>query len=73
MANIKNLDRIAEIARDLPALEAARRMPSKAETEVTVVDKEAVSIVTLPPTLNMNIVNAINVEINAPKEELKQL
>jgi len=71
MANIKNLERIAEIARDLPALEEARSMLSQAECEVMVTDQS--TNVTLPHSLKMNIINAVNVEINSLKEELKQL
>lgn len=71
MANIKNLERIAEIARDLPALEDARSMLSQAECEVMVTDQS--TNVTLPHSLKMNIINAVNVEINSLKEELKQL
>ena len=73
MANIKNLDRIAEIARDLPRLEEARKMLAENDTQVEVYQEKTDSMVILPSQIKYNIINAINLEINKQKEELKGL
>lgn len=73
MASIKNLNRIAEIARDLPKLEEARKMLSESDTQVEVFQKKTDNMVILPSQLKYNVINAINVEINKLKEELKGL
>ena len=73
MANIKNLDRIAEIARDLPRLEEARKMPAENDTQVEVYQENTDGMVILPSQIKYNVINAINVEINKQKEELKGL
>lgn len=73
MANIKNLDRIAEIARDLPRLEEARKMLAENDTQVEVYQKKTDGMVILPSQIKYNVINAINVEINKQKEELKGL
>ena len=73
MANIKNLDRIAEIARDLPRLEEARKMLAENDTQVEVYQENTDGMVILPSQIKYNVINAINVEINKQKEELKRL
>ena len=73
MANIKNLDRIAEIARDLPRLEEARKMLAENDTQVEVYQEKTDVMVILPSHIKYNVINAINVEINKQKEELKGL
>ena len=73
MANIKNLDRIAEIARDLPRLEEARKMLAENDTQVEVYQEKTDVMVILPSQIKYNIINAINLEINKQKEELKGL
>lgn len=73
MANIKNLDRIAEIARDLPRLEEARKMLAENDTQVEVYQEKTDGMVILPIQIKYNVINAINVEINKQKEELKRL
>ena len=73
MANIKNLDRIAEIARDLPRLEEARKMLAENDTQVEVYQDTTDGMVILPSQIKYNVINAINVEINKQKEELKRL
>lgn len=73
MANIKNLDRIAEIARDLPRLEEARKMLAENDTQVEVYQEKKDGMVILPSQIKYNVINAINVEINKQKEELKGL
>ena len=73
MANIKNLDRIAEIARDLPRLEEARKMLAENDTQVEVYQENTDGMVILPSQIKYNVINAINVEINKQKEELKGL
>ena len=73
MANIKNLDRIAEIARDLPKLEEARKMLAENDTQIEVYQEKTESMVILPSQIKYNIINAINLEINKQKEELKGL
>lgn len=73
MANYKNLDRIAEIARDLPKLEEARKMLAENDTQIEVYQEKTESMVILPSQIKYNIINAINLEINKQKEELKAL
>lgn len=73
MANYKNLGRIAEIARDLPKLEEARKMLAENDTQIEVYQDKTESMVILPSQIKYNIINAINLEINKQKEELKGL
>lgn len=73
MASYKNLGRIAEIARDLPKLEEARKMLAENDTQIEVYQEKTDSMVILPSQLKYNIINAINLEINKLKEELKGL
>lgn len=73
MANYKNLDRIAEIARDLPKLEEARKMLAENDTQIEVYQEKTDRMVILPSQIKYNIINAINLEINKQKEELKGL
>ena len=73
MANYKNLGRIAEIARDLPKLEEARKMLAENDTHIEVYQEKTDSMVILPSQIKYNIINAINLEINKQKEELKGL
>lgn len=76
----KNLKRAAEIARDLPKLEQARKMLSNIDgsTKVTVTDEkkgmlEPIEQVELPHSVHMNIINILNLEINSLREEAKKL
>lgn len=73
MASYKNLGRIAEIARDLPKLEEARKMLAENDTQIEVYQEKTDSMVILPRQIKYNIINAINLEINKQKEELKGL
>lgn len=73
MASYKNLGRITEIARDLPKLEEARKMLAENDTQIEVYQEKTDSMVILPSQLKYNIINAINLEINKQKEELKGL
>ena len=73
MANYKNLGRIAEIARDLPKLEEARKMLAENDTQIEVYQEKTDRMVILPSQIKYNIINAINLEINKQKEELKEL
>ena len=73
MANYKNLGRIAEIARDLPKLEEARKMLAENDTQIEVYQEKTESMVILPSQIKYNIINAINLEINKQKEGLKGL
>lgn len=73
MANYKNLGRIAEIARDLPKLEEARKMLAENDTQIEIYQEKTDSMVILPSQIKYNIINAINLEINKQKEELKGL
>lgn len=73
MVSYKNLGRITEIARDLPKLEEARKMLAENDTQIEVYQEKTDSMVILPSQLKYNIINAINLEINKQKEELKGL
>lgn len=74
------MKRAAEIARDLPKLEQARKMLSNIDgsTKVTVTDEkkgmlEPIEQVELPHSVHMNIINILNLEINSLREEAKKL
>lgn len=73
----KNLQRAAEIAHDLPRLNRARSMLSKADSTVTVFgyegDPSVADSVELPHIVIPNIINALNLEINRMREEVKKL
>lgn len=78
MANIKNLDRIHEIAESLPKLESARKLFSQTgkSVSVAVIDEQLTDgnkIIILPRDVNYNVLNIVNLEINKLKEELKGL
>ena len=77
MANIKNLTRLGQIADALPRLEKARSILSGPDgtISVTLFDMENLKTesVELPPEMRLHVVQAINVEINKLKEEIKQL
>lgn len=77
MANIKNLNRIHEIAESLPKLEGARRLLSQTESAIRVAvidqDKYDSVLVVLPKEVTYNVLNIVNLEINRQKEELKEL
>ena len=78
MANIKNLDRIHEIAESLPKLESARKLFSQTgkSVSVAVIDEQLTGgnkIIILPRDVNYNVLNIVNLEINKLKEELKGL
>lgn len=73
MASYKNLERIHEIAESLPKLEDARKMLAENDTQIEVYQEKTDSMVILPSQLKYNIINAINLEINKQKEELKGL
>ncbi len=70
--NIKNLKRAAEIEKELPELEAARKMLSAQGSFIRVHDSNK-SYVDLPHSLNYNLASAVNVEINKLKEEVAKL
>ena len=74
------MKRAAEIARDLPKLEQARKMLSNIDgsTKVTVTDEkkgmlEPIEQVELPHSVHLNIINILNLEINSLREEAKKL
>lgn len=69
---IKNLDRAAQIADELPRLEKARKMLSKMG-ETTRVKIEDIDSVELPHSMNLSIISVLNIEINSLKEEAKKL
>ena len=73
MANYNDLGRIAEIARNLPKVEEARKMLAENDTQIEVYQDKTESMVILPSQIKYNIINAINLEINKQKEELKGL
>lgn len=76
MANIKNLERIHEIAESLPKLEEARKLLSQEDSRVFVgetLNRLQGTQVILPKEVRLNILNVINLAINKLKEELKDL
>ena len=69
---IKNLERAAQIADELPRLEKARKMLSEMG-DTTKVVVEDIDPVELPHSMNFNIISVLNMEINSLKEEAKKL
>ena len=69
---IKNLERAAQIADELPRLEKARKMLSEMG-DTTKVMVEDIDTVELPHSMNFNIISVLNMEINSLKEEAKKL
>ena len=69
---IKNLERAAQIADELPRLEKARKMLSEMG-DTTKVVVEDIDTVELPHSMNFNINSVLNMEINSLKEEAKKL
>lgn len=69
---IKNLERAAQIADELPRLEKARKMLSEMG-DTTKVVVEDIDTVELPHSMNFNIISVLNMEINSLKEEAKKL
>ena len=69
---IKNLERAAQIADELPRLEKASKMLS-AMGDTTKVVVEDIDTVELPHSMNFNIISVLNMEINSLKEEAKKL
>lgn len=70
---IKNLERAAQIADELPKLEKAKKMLSKmgGTTRVTVEDIDY--CVELPHSMNLSIISVLNIGINSLREEAKKL
>ena len=74
MANIKNLSRLGQIAEELPRLEQARTVLSGEGAEILVKRYgDETSRIALPPDMRLHVVNALNLKINALKEELQKL
>lgn len=71
--NIKNLERAAEIADELPRLENARHILSEQEGASIEVTGNGGEYETIPTSVKMNVINVLNIEINHLKEELKTL
>lgn len=69
---IKNLERAAQIADELPRLEKARKMLSEMG-DTTKVVVEDIDTVELPHSMNLSIISVLNIEINSLKEEAKKL
>lgn len=70
--NIKNLERAAQISKELPKLEEARRVLSQQQSFIEVHDGNN-GVIELPLSTKYNVVAQINVEINKLKEEVKEL
>ena len=70
--NIKNLERAAEISRQLPALEEARRLLSGDGAYVIII-KDGKEELPLPKSFKFNVLSQLNADINRMKEEVKGL
>lgn len=70
--NIKHLERAAQIHKELPKLEDARRVLSQQSSFIEVHDGNN-HIVELPQSMKYNLTAQINVEINKLKEEVAKL
>ena len=76
--NIKNLERAAQIAEQLPLLEEARKILSDTIRSKVIVEGRtektcSAPTVVLPKTVNYNILTVLNSEINRMKDEIKNL
>ena len=67
----KNLQRAREIAEEAPLLEKARKALAN-EDAVVSISHDGQTII-LPPSLRMNIINVINLEMNRLREEVDGL
>ena len=79
MAKIQNLERLKEIAEALPKLEKGRSLLSGDGCRILVCDckmgdnpRDMVAT-ELPDCVRLGMLNAVNLEINRMKEELKDL
>lgn len=70
--NIKNLERAAQISKELPKLEEARRVLSQQQSFIEVHDGNN-GVIELPLPIKYNLIGLINLEINKLKEEVKEL
>ena len=70
--NIKHLERAAQISKELPKLEEARRALSQQQSFIEVHDGHS-GVIELPLSMKYNVVAQINVEINKLKEEVAKL
>lgn len=70
--NIKHLERAAQISKELPKLEEARRVLSQQQSFIEVHDGNN-GVIELPLSMKYNVVAQINVEINKLKEEVAKL
>lgn len=71
---IKNLERAAQIADELPRLEKARKMLSEmGDTTKVKVVVEDIDCVELPHSMNFDVISVLNMQINSLKEEAKKL
>lgn len=70
--NIKHLERAAQISKELPKLEEARRVLSQQQSFIEVHDGNK-GVIELPLSMKYNVVAQINVEINKLKEEVAKL
>lgn len=70
--NIKHLERAAQISKELPKLEEARKILSQQSSFIEVHDGNC-AVVELPQSMKYNLSAQINVEINKLKEEVAKL
>lgn len=70
--NIKNLQRAAELAVALPALDEARKGLAKEGASLKIVTMKGETI-HLPASLNYNIINVLNCEYERLREEAARL
>ena len=70
--NISNLQRAAEIAEQLPALDKARKALADAATTMRL-ETAAGDVVTLPQSVRHNVLNIINCEYERLREEARSL
>jgi hypothetical protein len=74
MADIKNLERLSEIAEELPEYEKARRMLSENNAKIIIQSSlEPDMRMQLPKGVRYNVVASVNSQINLLKEEIKRL
>lgn len=68
---MKNLKRAGEIAAEYGMLETARKCLSDATVKITVQSESGETH--LPDSMKMHVLNAVNLEINTLRDEIRKL
>ena len=70
--NISNLQRAAQLAKELPDIDSARKALASESATVKVVTVKG-EIIPIPDSVRLNIINVLNCEYERLREEVKRL